>query len=1025
MGGSSTVPGSDEGQSGVYGTLGTPAAANIPGGRGAAAVWTDHSGNTWLFGGYGFDANGSVSYLNDLWELNPATNEWTWMSGSSTIGSSGGQPGVYGTLGTPAAGNVPGGRAVPSSWTDSSGNLWLFGGYGYDSVGALSTLNDVWEFSPSSKEWTWMGGSSTIGSNYGQSGVYGTLGTPAAANIPGSRYFSTGWTDSSGHFWLFGGYGFGGNGNYGYLNDLWEFNPSMNEWTWMGGSSTIATDNSGPSGVYGTLRETAAGNWPGGRGYSASWIDSSDNVWLFGGGGFDADGDFGYLNDLWELNSSMNEWTWMGGSSTVGSNCVVVNGVSSCGQPGVYGTLEMPATGHTPGGRETAIGWTESSGNLWLFGGSGFDANGSFGSLGDLWQFSPSTNEWTWMGGSSTPGDIGQPGVYGTLGKPAAGNFPGSRYYVASWADSSGDFWLFGGLGQDANNTGGSLNDLWKFQPAGALTSPAPGSTFTGSSVTFTWTPGTGVTDYQLWLGTTGVGSQNLYNSGKTKATSVTVSGLPTYGVTVYARLWSEISGVWLFADYTYTESGTPVPPVLTTPAPGSVLSGSSVTFTWTAGGGPASYQLWLGTTGVGSQNLYDSGATTATTETVSGLPANGAPVYARLWWEIDAAWQSADYIYFEAGTPVPPALITPVPGRILSGSTVAFAWTPSAGVTDYQLWLGSTRVGAQNLYDSGATKATTVTVSGLPTNGVTVYARLWWEVSGVWTSADYTYTEAGTPVLPVLTTPAPGSVLSGSSVAFTWTAGTGPVAYQLYLGTTGVGSHNLYESGSTTATTVTVNNVPTYGLTVYARLWWEIDAAWKSADYTYTEAGAPVSPVLTTPAPGSVLPGSSVAFTWTAGGGPSAYQLYLGTTGVGSHNLYESGATAATTVTVSTLPTAGVTVYARLWWLIGATWSSADYTYTEAGTPVLPVLTTPAPGSTLAGSSVAFTWTAGAGPAAYQLYVGTTGVGSHNLYESGATTATTVTVSDLPTTGVPVYVRLWWEIDAVWKSADYTYTAQ
>jgi hypothetical protein len=558
-----------------------------------------------------------------------------------------------------------------------------------------------------------------------------------------------------------------------------------------------------------------------------------------------------------------------------------------------------------------------------------------------------------------------------------------------------------------------------------AMMSPTPGTVLAGSTVTFTWTAGYGPAAYQLYLGTTGVGSHNLYESGATKATTVTVTGLPTYGVTVFARLWWEIGAAWLSADYTYTESGTPVLPVLTTPAPGSVLSGSSVTFTWTAGGGPASYQLWLGTTGVGSQNLYDSGATTVTTETVSGLPANGAPVYARLWWEVSGVWKSADYIYFEAGTPVPPGLITPVPGRILSGSTVTFAWTPSAGVTDYQLWLGATGVGSQNLYNSGATKATTVTVSGLPTNGVTLYARLWWEVSGVWTSADYTYTEAGTPVLPVLTTPTPGSVLSGSSVAFTWTAGTGPVAYQLYLGTTGVGSHNLYESGSTTATTVTVNNVPTYGVKVYARLWWEIDAAWKSADYTYTEAGSPVSPVLTTPTPGSVLSGSSVAFTWTAGGGPSAYQLYLGTTGVGSHNLYESGATTATTVTVSTLPTAGVTVYARLWWLIGATWSSADYTYTEAGTPVLPVLTTPAPGSTLAGSSVAFTWTAGAGPAAYQLYVGTTGVGSHNLYESGATTATTVTVSDLPTNGVTVYVRLWWEIDAVWKSADYTYTAQ
>jgi hypothetical protein len=90
----------------------------------------------------------------------------------------------------------------------------------------------------------------------------------------------------------------------------------------------------------------------------------------------------------------------------------------------------------------------------------------------------------------------------------------------------------------------------------------------------------------------------------------------------------------------------------------------------------------------------------------------------------------------------------------------------------------------------------------------------------------------------------------------------------------------------------------------------------------------------------------------------------------------------------------------------------------------VSPVLTTPAPGSELSGSSVAFTWTAGAGPAAYQLELGTTGVGSSNLFNSGGTTVTTDTVSDLPTSGVKVYARLYWEIDAAWKSADYTYTA-
>jgi hypothetical protein len=54
-----------------------------------------------------------------------ALNEWTWMGGSSTVGSNGGQPGVYGTLGTPAPGNIPGGREYAMGWTDSSGNFWV------------------------------------------------------------------------------------------------------------------------------------------------------------------------------------------------------------------------------------------------------------------------------------------------------------------------------------------------------------------------------------------------------------------------------------------------------------------------------------------------------------------------------------------------------------------------------------------------------------------------------------------------------------------------------------------------------------------------------------------------------------------------------------------------------------------------------------------------------------------------------------------------------------------------------------
>jgi hypothetical protein len=43
-----------------------------------------------------------------------------------------------------------------------------------------------------------------------------------------------------------------------------------------------------------------------------------------------------------------------------------------------------------------------------------------------------------------------------------------------------------------------------------------------------------------------------LYYSGSTTATSVTATGLPTNGETIYARLLTNNGGTWLHTDYTY-----------------------------------------------------------------------------------------------------------------------------------------------------------------------------------------------------------------------------------------------------------------------------------------------------------------------------------------------------------------------------------------------------------------------------------------------------------------------------------------
>jgi hypothetical protein len=203
---------------GVYGTQGATSAGNLPGARYSASTWIDSSGNLWLFGGYGYDSTGSVGKLNDLWQYSPSTGQWTWVSGEDAANATG----VYGALGTAAASNLPGARQAASAWINSSGNFWLFGGVGYDSAGGAGNLNDLWQYSPSTKEWTWFSG----GNADNATGVYGTQGAASVGNVLGGRDSVSSWTDSSGNLWLFGGYGYDSTGDLGYLNDLWQYNPS-------------------------------------------------------------------------------------------------------------------------------------------------------------------------------------------------------------------------------------------------------------------------------------------------------------------------------------------------------------------------------------------------------------------------------------------------------------------------------------------------------------------------------------------------------------------------------------------------------------------------------------------------------------------------------------------------------------------------------------------------------------------------------------------------------------------------------
>ncbi len=406
-----TWMGSGTGQSPVYGTKGIASTANWPGMRTLNSAARGVAGSAWLFGGYAF-----AGIRNDLWKFD-GTN-WAWLSGAMTPG----QSDIYGTQGIASSANTPGARYETVSWSDNAGNFWLFGGQDYTSSAAL--YNDLWKFDGTN--WKWISGSQNAGS-------YGTRGLASPSNSPPRRISAVRWSDSKGNLWFFGGL----TGDNSFGNDLWKFDGK--NWTWVSGS-----DLPNQLGVHGASGVASPSNVPGARHYAMGWIDSGDNLWLFGGSGFGTTASASDLPlaDLWKFDGS--NWTWISGG--VGTSLH-------------YGVKGISNPSNHPGIREAAVTWEDAMGNFWLFGGVG-----EYGRKNDLWKFDG--KNWTWVSGPNTYDGLGN---LGTIGVSSVATNPASRYGSSGWMDTQGNLWLFGGSAYGTS----ADSDLWKFTPCN-LVPPLP-----------------------------------------------------------------------------------------------------------------------------------------------------------------------------------------------------------------------------------------------------------------------------------------------------------------------------------------------------------------------------------------------------------------------------------------------------------------------------------------------------------------------------------------------------------------------
>jgi hypothetical protein len=411
-----------------------------------------------------------------------------------------------------------------------------------------------------------------------------------------------------------------------------------------------------------------------------------------------------------------------------------------------------------------------------------------------------------------------------------------------------------------------------------------------------------------------------------------------------------------------------------------SRVEAGSITLSWDPNAEPdiAGYIVYYGPSSGNYTNNTNVG--NVTTWTVPGL-TDGQLYYFAVRAYNTAGQQSPLSAEVSGAIDAPAQLTAPTPGSTFTTSSVLFQWSAGAGVSAYRLSVG-TALGGTTLFDLNVGTLRSQTVTGLPTNGSTIYVRLWSLIGTAWRFADYTFTaSASLPGAP--SSPTPPNAVTGQPTALTlaWTA-TGATSYDVKFGTT--------NPPPTVTTSQSAASLLRTGLTPGTTYFWQIIArngtgTTNGPVWSFTTQSLPAAPGTPTPANAATGQATALTLAWTATGATS-YDVKFGTT--------NPPPTVATGQSAATLSRTGLTAGATYFWQIianngaGST-SGPVWSFTTQGLPAAPSAPTPANAATGQATAPTLRWTA-AGATSYDVKFGT------------ANPPPTVTTSQSPATYAP-----------------------
>jgi len=399
------------------------------------------------------------------------------------------------------------------------------------------------------------------------------------------------------------------------------------------------------------------------------------------------------------------------------------------------------------------------------------------------------------------------------------------------------------------------------------------------------------------------------YDTSKSLIIDVSQCGATVGGMTVYNSTLSGFrrtyttptSCVFAYAgqDASMVNCGVdvaqaiPQPPVLTSPANGSIGHLLTDTLVWNASAGASSYRVQVATdTGFTNLVVNDSTPTT-TSRIVSGL--NPLTFY---YWRVNAkngggtSAYSSKFSFKTMGPASTVTLLTPANNAINQATSLSCYWSTATDLTGamtvsnywFELYTDTTQ--SPVIRDSTLAPAsdTTRALSGL-LNG----QNYWWRVKaknnigwGAFTGYFKFTTIVGVPPIPTLLRPVNNAVNIPVTTWLVWNTAAGATSYRVQVST-----DSTFTASSALDSTVTLDSlqVPAGKLANNTKYYWHVRASNTGGNSNYstvfnftTIVAPPGIPVLLRPPNGSYVGSFPLWLVWSVVSGATSYRVQVAT---------------------------------------------------------------------------------------------------------------------------------------------------